>query len=443
MNRPSLRVAVIGAGPSGAAAAHTLARGGASVTVFEARPGVGGRTWTDGVDGFRVDPATQLVGSMYVEFFRLLQEAGGGALAVRSVGRDALRRRGRTHEVVYGNVASMLASGALPLTLKMRLGASYLPFLSRHGEVLEMHALERAVGAGLDRESIAAWGAREMGRDFVEYLAYPLLATGYGVAPEETTAALYHMLARYGTTVQIFALRGGAGGFCEALLAGVRERGGEVRLSAPVERVEPAGGRVRVVAGGQGREFDRAVVALPAPRACAVLAGSPLADRLAGVRMRPTVSLALFLDRPAGVRWFGLSFPRGEARSVAAVCVEENKGPGLVPEGKGLLVVFPTPETGERLAEAEPRRVAEALLPEVVEALPAVRGRIARAETYRWPEGWTLFPPGYLTGLGELRRVAQQGEGGIVLAGDYLYAPTVEGAVTAGVRAAEQVLKRA
>ncbi|HEX7241438.1 MAG TPA: FAD-dependent oxidoreductase [Longimicrobiaceae bacterium] len=441
MSHHPLRVAVVGAGPSGAAAAHVLARAGAAVTVLEARPEPGGRTRTERVGDFRVDAGTQLFGSMYTEMLRLLGEAGAGGLAVRSAGRDALRRGGRTHEVVYGSAASMLASGALPLALKLRLGATYLPFLSRHEGALEMHALERAAAAGLDRESIAAWGEREMGRDFVELLAGPLLATGYGLAPEETTAALYHMLASHGTSVQVLALRGGAAGLCGALLAGVSGRGGEVRAGTAVERVEARGEGVEVSGAGWSEGFDAAVVALPAPAARAVLAGWSAADALAAVRMRPTVSLALFLDRPAGVRWFGLSFPRAESRAVAAVCVEENKGPGLVPEGRGLLVVFPTPGAGEALAEAEPRRVVEALVPDVAGALPSVRGRITDAEVYRWPEGWTLFPPGYAARLPELRRI-DAGLGRVALAGDYLYAPTVEGAVVSGVRAAERVLER-
>lgn len=436
------RIAVVGAGPAGAAAAHTLVRAGASAVVFESRHAVGGRTRTDEVDGFRVDAATQLFGSMYTELFRVLREAGAGALAVRSPGRDALLRNGRVHEVVYGSVAGMLTSGALPLGLKVRLGTHYLPFLARHASALDMHALERAAEAGMDRESVAAWGGRVLGRDFVEYLAYPFLATGYGVAPEETTAALYHMLAHYGATVEVSALRGGASGFCEAVLDGVRERGGELRAATPVHRVEPRAGGVEVAGEGWSEGFDGAVVALPAPAARGVLAGHPAAEWLAGVRMRPAVSLALLLDRPAGARWFGLSFPRGESRAVAAVAVQENKGPGLVPPGKGLLVVFPTPAAGERLLEAEPRQVLDALLPDVARALPGADRAVTRAQVFRWRSGWTLFPPGCLARLAEFRRGGVEGDGPVALAGDYLHAPTVEGAVTSGVRAACRVLHR-
>lgn len=48
-------VAIIGAGMSGLSAAHRLAAGGKSVTVFEARDRVGGRVWTDTTLGTPLD----------------------------------------------------------------------------------------------------------------------------------------------------------------------------------------------------------------------------------------------------------------------------------------------------------------------------------------------------------------------------------------------------
>lgn len=49
------RIAIIGAGMSGLAAAHKLALAGKSVEVFEARDRIGGRVWTDDRLGFPLD----------------------------------------------------------------------------------------------------------------------------------------------------------------------------------------------------------------------------------------------------------------------------------------------------------------------------------------------------------------------------------------------------
>ena len=85
-----------------------------------------------------------------------------------------------------------MTTGALPSRLKLKLGLRYVPFLERHAE-LTMH--DPAAAAALDGESIAEWGRRELGDDFVELLVYPLLASHYGVTPEETSAAFFHGLA--------------------------------------------------------------------------------------------------------------------------------------------------------------------------------------------------------------------------------------------------------
>ncbi|MBW3656885.1 MAG: FAD-dependent oxidoreductase, partial [Gemmatimonadetes bacterium] len=205
MNGPRFSAAVVGAGPAGLAAALRLQGLGAAVTVFDSAPAAGGRACTDRVAGFRVDPAVQLLSSGYASTLRVARAVGADALLQRSPGRDALWRKGRAHEVVYGSPASMLASGALPLALKLRMGAQYLPFLQRHGSALDLAALERAAGAGLDAESAAAWGERELGSDFVDLLVAPLLATLYGTGPDEASAGFYHALAHQGMNLQVMA----------------------------------------------------------------------------------------------------------------------------------------------------------------------------------------------------------------------------------------------
>ncbi|HST58327.1 MAG TPA: FAD-dependent oxidoreductase [Longimicrobium sp.] len=444
MTTTDFRIAVVGAGPAGLAAALRLHSAGASVTVFESGSGVGGRTRSDLVDGWRIDPAVQLYSSAYTVLRGLLRAAGGEGLLERSPGRDALWRKGRAHEVVYGSPTSMLASGALPLPLKLKMGAKYLPFLQRHGSDLDLAALERAAGAGLDGESIAAWGRRELGGDFVDLLAAPLLATLYGMSPDEASSGFYHALARQGLSLEVLGMRGGADGFCRAAADALAAAGTPVRLSTPVTAVDGAANGVRVAGDGWAEDFTATVVAVPAPaaRRFAKFLTPDAAKALDAVRVRPAASLALLLDRPAGVSWFGLSFAAGEARNVAAVCIEENKVAGLVPPGKGLAVVFAQPHAAERLAGASVDDAAALLMPEVARALPHLPSAVVQSRLYTWADGWTIFGPGSLGRLPALRAAAWDSSPRAVLAGDYLYAPTVEGAVTSGLAAADRLLSR-
>jgi protoporphyrinogen/coproporphyrinogen III oxidase len=434
-------VAVIGGGLSGLAAAHRLQALGARVTLLETEAKVGGRAVTDELNGHRIDTAAQLFGSMYERFAQLVREVGLGGALVQVPGRDALWRDGRAHEVVYGSVSSMIASGGLPFRTKMRLGTTYVPFLTRHGRSLQIHAPEKAAEAGLDDESIAAWGEREIDRDFVASLVYPQLGAYYGSDPRDTSAGFYHILAKHGMDVTLFALAGGVGTLAERLRERIGERGGEVRLGTGVQRLQLAGG-VRITAAGREERFDAAVCAVPAPVAEGMLEGAPetLMRWLGQVRYRPAVTLALLLDRPVRARYFGLSFPQGENRWTAAVAVQQNKGVRLVPPGKGLLLAFSTPEGAPDLIDRDSGQVLERMLPEVARAFPGLGERVERARVYRWPLGSPVFFPGYLRSLAEFR-TRFTSDSTLALAGDYLFGPSVEGAVSSGLAAAEQIAR--
>ena len=69
-------VVVVGAGPSGLTAARELKKAGLSVAVLEARDRVGGRTWTDTIDGAMLEIGGQWVSPDQTELLALLDELG-------------------------------------------------------------------------------------------------------------------------------------------------------------------------------------------------------------------------------------------------------------------------------------------------------------------------------------------------------------------------------
>jgi protoporphyrinogen/coproporphyrinogen III oxidase len=442
----SARVAVVGGGAAGLTAGWRLALSGARVTVFESRAAIGGRMRTDEVDGYHIDTFVQLFGSMYRTFFRVLDEIGGASLATRAPGRDALFRNGRVHEVTYGSVGSMLASGGLSFGTKVRLGAKYLPFLTQHASVLEIESLPRAAAAGLDAESIAEWGRRELGSEFVEYLVDPLLASYYGVTPEETSAAMYHMLASQGTNVSVYAIRGGAGRFCDLLALRLGSLGGTVRTGTTVQRITAAGSGVQVGYEGGSEWFDGAVVSVPGDRVPGIVPELPseASKWFGAVRYRPLAALALLLSAPVNARYFGLSFPRAEAGLVATVCIEENKskGLGLVPPGRGLLLALLAPAGAEAALGMQPEELYAQAIPELARVFPEVTQTVQRVKLFRWPEGGPVFYPGYLGHLAHYPAIRRQISAPLTFGGDYLVAPGVEGAVIAGLRAADHLTAR-
>ncbi|NAZ86323.1 flavin monoamine oxidase family protein [Kineococcus indalonis] len=69
-------VVVVGAGPAGLSAARHLARAGVDVVVLEARDRVGGRTWTDVVEGATLEIGGQWISPDQTELLALLDELG-------------------------------------------------------------------------------------------------------------------------------------------------------------------------------------------------------------------------------------------------------------------------------------------------------------------------------------------------------------------------------
>ncbi|UYQ76969.1 FAD-dependent oxidoreductase [Glutamicibacter sp. JL.03c] len=69
-------VVVIGAGPSGLTAAYELNKAGKSVAVLEARDRVGGRTWTDVMDGATIEIGGQWISPDQTGLYSLIEELG-------------------------------------------------------------------------------------------------------------------------------------------------------------------------------------------------------------------------------------------------------------------------------------------------------------------------------------------------------------------------------
>jgi oxygen-dependent protoporphyrinogen oxidase len=436
-----LSVAVIGAGAAGLAAAWRLASHGVGVVLYEKRPVVGGLMRSDEVSGVMVDPGVQLVSSTYRGLHRVIGEVGATGLLVRSPGRDALWRDGSAHAIAYGSAARMATSSALGVGLKFRLATHYLPYLLTRCRGLDANDAAGTGGADLDVETIAAWGTRELGEDFVEHVVYPFLVAHHGGTPEQTSAAFYHAVARVGLDVRFEAVRGGVGRLAAAIATAIEGRGGVIRSSSEIEDVQVDSGEVRVVGGGEVRSHEAAVVALPSAVAARLsVAGPQLREWLAGVERAITLTLAVVTARRVRADWFGLAFPRTEPPGdrLAGVWVAANKAEGAVASDRGLLIVKPSPLHASRLA-ASPETAPSFLLPAVEEAMPGATADIVAVKAYRHLEGHTQFFAGYLKHL--LRYDPDWLPARVALAGDYLMAPTVEGAVLSGERAAERLLR--
>jgi len=257
----TLRVAIIGAGATGLAAAYDLTRQGAQVTLYEAGAEVGGLA-----AGFK-DPAWDWTLEKFYHHWFASDDAILGLIDELGATERVIFRRPTTSVWLNGRVYPMdrpsivRANLRLPLSwpAKIRYGLTGLYLrLTPRWQPLEKHTADE-------------WLRRTMGREAYETLWRSLLIGKFGAEYQKINMAW--MWARiYKRTPRLGTFEGGFQAFLELLAERVRGQGARILLGTPVQRIEPrAEGGFTVRAGEQSGDFD-AVISTTSPALLARLA---------------------------------------------------------------------------------------------------------------------------------------------------------------------------
>lgn len=272
------RIAVVGAGLAGLAAAYELTELGADVTIFERTRLVGGKATSFEAGGVEVDNGQHVFLGCFSAWRRLVQDVGAGdQLYLQPQFETVLLARG-------GRSARLRAAGLPP---PWHLG----PALLRHrllgvaGRLQVARAMRAASEPAGAEETVAQWldrqGQGERARAaFWEPFLVPAL-----------NAPLTEAAAEAGRFVLTTAFLGGPEacriGWSRVPLARIAEavaaRSGSLQLRSPVSELRVRDGRLRaVVVHDQEVEVDGAVLAVP-PGALARLLGRPDRFGVAGL----------------------------------------------------------------------------------------------------------------------------------------------------------------
>ncbi len=363
------RVAVVGGGVAGLAAAHRLVelareRGTpVDVLLLEARDRLGGTIASERVGGFTIEAGPDSILTEKPWAVDLCRRIG---FADRLVGTRAGERR---TFVVHAGRLEPLPEGFLLLAPTDLWALAASPLFSWRGKLRMLLDLVLPRRTGAADESLADFVRRRLGREALERVAQPLVGGIYTADPERLSLAAtmprFVELERRHRSL-ILGLRGarqavtdgGSGARyalfvapadgMEALVAAIAERlpEGVVRTSAPVEGLAHDGGRWRLRAGGEALAVDALVMAAPAYTAADLLAplDAGLAQALGGIEYASSATVTLAYrapDLPAdALRGFGFVVPAVEGRALIACTYASRKFPHRAPEGHELLRGF-------------------------------------------------------------------------------------------------------
>lgn len=366
-----------------------------------------------------------------------------GALGLRErirplpLSSNAVAWNGKLEPADPGSPLALLRSPLLSAGAKLRL-LKLAGEVFRHRSLLDPLQPERA--SSLDREDAKSFLGRIIGAEARDRLLGPLVSGAFDAELEDMSAAFLMLQLRFvasGSRLQ--SMEGGLGAFTQALAAEV-----PVRLGCEVLAVETETHGARVRYGSGGREHsvvaDAVVMAVPGPlvpELCPKLTPNERGFFETVEYVRGTIVHVLLERPPSALPYFGVSFPRAPGRDVYSLCVDHHR-PGAAPPGAGLLNVALTAEAAARTWSASDGEVVELVLDQLRNS-PIGRIAPAQAVVHRWPLLVPLQRTGSLIRLGAFLRRGDRSPR-LAFAGDYLIGPTLEMAVTSGMRAASEII---
>lgn len=253
------RVAVIGAGAMGLAAAYHAAKAGHEVSVYEAGPEPGGMAAHFDLGGLSIERFYHFVCKADTPTFELLHELGIGDLMRWRATSMAYFLDGGIHP--WGDPLALLRFPALDLISKLRYGL--LMFLCTRRENWK----------SLENISARAWITRWCGARTYGLLWRRLFDLKFHQYADNISAAwIWTRIKRVGRSrrsllqEELGYIEGGSETLVEALVTAIEKLGGEMHLAAPVEEIVCENGRVRSVrVKGVEHAADAAISTVPTP----------------------------------------------------------------------------------------------------------------------------------------------------------------------------------
>jgi protoporphyrinogen/coproporphyrinogen III oxidase len=449
-----MRVAIVGGGIAGLAAARRLesTAGDVDVVLVESDEVLGGKIRTERVDGFVIEAAP--------DSFLSRKERGVGLCEELGLGDQLIGRRPENHRSFVRRDRDLHLlpeglTGMIPTNLDA-LERSAL--LSDEGKARFAAEIDVPAASGDEDESVASFVTRRFGREAYDGLVEPLMTGIYGgdgelLSLRATFPQLRILELEHGSLLRslptqsvtrdrppFLALRGGMDTLVSTLVAGLGRT--KLLLGRPAQRVlARADGYDVELEDGETIRADGVVVATPAFVTAALLEelDADLAAAHAEIPYASSVVVTLaFSAEEAGLDGYGYVIPRAERRDVLACTWSSQKWEGRAPAGEVLVRIYAGRFGGRDLTlDSDDELVA---LARAEMALLGVMAEPVLIRVQRWPLGMPQYVLGHLERL-ERVEGALAGHPGLAVAGAAYRGVGIPDCIRSGETAAESVVR--
>ena len=460
------RIAIIGGGITGLAAAHRLVELAPSCqfTLLEAGARLGGVVSTVHRDGFQVEQSAD----------NFITTIPWGLELCRRLGlSDQLEQTNpsfRRTYVVRGGRMHRLPDGFLMMAPTQLWPMAITPILTPWGKLRA--AMEYFIPArrGEEDESMASFARRRLGREAFDRLIEPLVGAVYAadmekLSVEATLSRFQEMERQHGSLIRAMrhqkrqrpkaatesgarysmfvTLRQGLSSMVDAIVA--RLPAESVRLNCPVERIERFHDGWRLDLGaGSTLDCDDLIVASPSHVAAKLLTpiDAELARELGQIEHSGTAILSIGYDRAQighPLDGMGAVVPAIERSPILAISFSSQKYPHRAPEGKVLLRVFVGGARRPELAEMPEAELRPMVLSHL-ERLLAIRGEPCFSDISHWPRTMPQYHVGHRQLVARIEaRVGRLS--GLHLAGNAYHGVGIPDCIHGGEQAAERAVR--
>ena len=442
-----MRIAVVGGGISGLAAAWDLSKC-AEVIVFESQR-VGGKIRTEAFLDRPVDCGPDAFITRSPDALALCEEIGVEDLVPPEAGRSLLWWRGKLRPLPEGlvlgvprRIGPLLASGILsPAGAARAAGDLVLPRTSSEGD--------RSV-----RELVAS----RFGSQVADRLVDPLVGSVYAGRTEtmsaDATVPQLAEAARRGRSLlwtlrrnagagqagPIFLTpRSGMGSLITKLREGIERSGGRIVMrkittlssSGPPYILEPDAGA-----------FDAVVIATEASEAADLL-GKTGPEGLRKIRSASVAVVTLAypsLNLPGGVN--GFLAPRRSGWMMTACSFASSKWPHWAPPGWTILRLSAGRDGDDRAFQLSDEDLVGRLTEEVARALPVSEPPVESRVSW-WPSSFPQYRPGHVGLVGRINEELRRSHPGVMLCGASYRGIGIPACIASGRDAARRILDKA